>query len=132
MHHIPSLQVPVLTSSTSNITLSGLPNQITTSTAISASTNNVNNTSNIIVSGQTQHPTTPYHYHMRSSSGNIHSNNNNSCNIGSGIGIGVGANSAYRTQTQVDTTNMDHHHQFRHLSGGVNIVFDENNVNIFL
>ncbi|XP_063703406.1 rap guanine nucleotide exchange factor 2 isoform X3 [Culicoides brevitarsis] len=118
LHHIPSLTVPVLNSSASITTLSGI-------TTASSSTNSITNSSSL----QLQHqPHNSYQYHTRSS---LSGNSNNNC----GINIfNVGHNNSLRTTTGVVDNNMDprehsQHHIRQLLSGnsGVNIVFDENN-----
>lgn len=49
------------------------------------------------------------------------------CGTTTSIGIGGVTSGVYRT-TNIESSTMDHHHQIRHLPGGVNILFDENNV----
>lgn len=148
LHHIPSLQVSNISTSQQQqqqITASSGPNHITTIaanpssiansisattpcnnfiTATSAAANNIglisnnNNGGSGVIQSQTQHT-------YRTGGGSLGSIGY--CGTTTNIGIGGVNSGVYRT-TNFDSSNMDHHHQIRHLPGGVNILFEENNV----
>lgn len=155
LHHIPSLQVSNISQQQQQyhhqlqqhqITTSTGPNHITTIAANSvsptavAATPNGGGSVNSFGIIQTQQATTVTAATYRTGAGSLGSIGynclgsggiNTTTNIGINSGVGI-----YRTANIVDSSTMDHHHQIRHLPGGVNIgVFDENNVsfiNLFI